>query len=91
MCNKCEHRPVCWKFRTTGGHVNACKDHKEVRSGANISQNNPVDEFICSECGVMLDDFRRIVLDDDGERFYCEVEFQFCPLCGADVRGADID
>lgn len=33
MCNKCEHRAVCWKCRATGGHVNSCKDFKkeEVR------------------------------------------------------------
>lgn len=29
MCNKCEHRTVCWKYRATGGHVNNCKDFKK--------------------------------------------------------------
>lgn len=52
----------------------------------NASDNNPIDEFICSECGFMIEDFSEKRIDeDDGEVTYHEFEFRYCPNCGAKV------
>lgn len=46
----------------------------------NIAEENPVDEFVCSKCGIHLYDWIR-VRDED----YYEYEFKYCPNCGAKV------
>ena len=47
-------------------------DVAPVVHGKNITEINPVDEFICSECGVMFEDVGRCVVDNDGEKLYYE-------------------
>lgn len=52
--------------------------------GRNVTKKHPVDEFICSECGIVLVDYERLEIDkDDGDENYYEYEFRFCPNCGA--------
>lgn len=58
---------------------------KEVKYGNNITSMNPVDEFICSECGFTCEDLSGY---DKEEDIYYEYEPKFCPECGADMRGA---
>ena len=62
---------------------------RKVRHGEN--RNNEYagcDQFICSNCGIELQGWDRIVragfepLDE-----IWEFEFNFCPNCGADMRG----
>ena len=61
---------------------------EEVKQGENVSDMNPVDEFICSECGLVCKDNSRYEYDEDGEYWSCiEFEFRYCPRCGADMRG----
>ena len=56
----------------------------------NMSDKNPVDEFVCSKCGFMTDDFHRLVIDeDDGEHIYYEYEIKYCPNCGAKVKSLE--
>ena len=46
------------------------------------------DQFVCSECGIELQDWHRVERDaDDGDITYYEYEFKYCPNCGADMRG----
>ena len=53
----------------------------------NISDKNPVDEFKCSKCGFMAEDFHRLVIDeDDGEHINYEYIIKYCPNCGAKVE-----
>lgn len=53
----------------------------------NISDKNPVDEFKCSKCGFMTEDFHRLVIDeDDGEHINYEYIIKYCPNCGAKVE-----
>lgn len=52
----------------------------------NITDKNPVDEFVCSSCGFIIDDFSRVKVDDDGEVFHYEYEIKYCPNCGAKVE-----
>lgn len=59
-------------------------DVAEVKHGRNITEINPVGEFICSECGFMCEDLTEKVYDDEGDYFYYrEYEFNYCPKCGA--------
>ena len=41
------------------------------------------DQFVCSNCGIELQDWRRVERDEDGDITYHEYEFRFCPNCGA--------
>ena len=41
------------------------------------------DQFVCSNCGIELQDWRRVERDEDGDTTYHEYEFRFCPNCGA--------
>lgn len=44
------------------------------------------DQFVCSNCGIELQDWNRVERDeDDGDITYREYEFDFCPSCGCKV------
>lgn len=63
-------------------------DIEEVKHGENIGTLHPVDEFICSECGIVLEGWTKVVTDeDDGEMYFYEYEFKYCPNCGAKMDG----
>lgn len=49
------------------------------------------DQFVCSACGIELQDWHRVERDmDDGEVSYHEYTFRFCPNCGRRiVEGAE--
>ena len=65
-------------------------DVRPVVHGKNIGKDyNEVDQFVCSECGVELQEWLRVERDEDtGEETYHEYCFNFCPNCGADMREA---
>lgn len=45
------------------------------------------DEFICSECGIHLIDWRKVDVEyDDGTEWYGEYSFKYCPNCGRKVE-----
>lgn len=63
-------------------------DAAPVVHGRNISKQNPVDEFICSECGLVCRDICRYEYDEDAEDWSClEWTFSYCPRCGAKIDG----
>lgn len=42
-----------------------------------------VDQFVCSKCGIEIQDWHRVERDmDDGEVSYHEYAFRYCPHCG---------
>lgn len=52
----------------------------------NLTEYNPVDEFICSECGFRTEYFSETRVDrDDGDITYHLFEIKYCPNCGAKV------
>ena len=58
-----------------------------LQVGENITENNPVDEFVCSECGIILEDWSKVEIDeDDGERTNHEYAFRYCPNCGKPMK-----
>lgn len=48
--------------------------------GKNMTQMHASDEFICSVCGVVIQDMARYSPEDE---MYYEYEPNFCPNCGA--------
>ena len=47
------------------------------------------DQFVCSNCGIELQDWHRVERDEDGDVTYHEYEFHFCPNCGAKMDGEE--
>ena len=89
-CKDCIHIGVCVmsQLRETCLGFKNKADYVEVKHGENIGEVHPVDEFVCSECGIVLEGWTRVVTDeDDGELFYYEYEFKYCPNCGAKMDG----
>ena len=57
---------------------NTCKNENNVYTAC--------DQFVCSNCGIELQDWHRVERDeDDGDIAYLEYEFNFCPSCGCKV------
>ena len=56
-----------------------------VRHGTNIGEDYAdCDQFICSNCGIELQDWVRVERNlDDGEITHHEYTFRYCPNCGA--------
>lgn len=53
----------------------------------NVSDCHPVDEFICSNCNLIMRDCCRYEIDEDadGDESCFEFAFRYCPRCGAKV------
>lgn len=65
--------------------------YRKLGECENIGTVHPVDEFKCSVCGITLEGWTRVVTDeDDGELYYYEYEFRYCPNCGARMKGGDV-
>lgn len=63
------------------------KGYRKQNVCENIIEQNHVDEFQCSECGIVLCDWTEEKTDvEDGDKTYHEYEFKFCPNCGAKVK-----
>ena len=45
------------------------------------------DQFICSRCGIHLQNWVRVEIDeDDGDETHHEYSLRYCPNCGARVK-----
>ena len=61
--------------------------YRKQSEGENITENHPVDEFICEKCGFITRDCCRYEIDeDDGDEICYEFAFRFCPRCGMKVK-----
>lgn len=61
-------------------------DAKPVVRGANIAtEYAECDQFICSKCGIHLQDWN-LIEDDYEDGIVHEFVFNFCPNCGVDIR-----
>lgn len=46
-----------------------------------------VDQFVCSECGIELQDWDRVERDEDnGEESFYEYTLKYCPNCGRRIE-----
>lgn len=67
-------------------------DVVERKTGKNVAiEYDDCDQFVCSECGIELQDWRRVEHDEDGLEVYHEYRLRFCPNCGMKIKGGDDD
>lgn len=61
---------------------------QEPKTGHNCNEDYAdCDQFVCSECGIELQDWHRVERDeDDGDISYHDHVFRFCPNCGAKMQ-----
>lgn len=45
------------------------------------------DEFVCSACGIHLESWVKVDIEDTDEWEFSEYEFKYCPNCGARLEG----
>lgn len=52
----------------------------------NVSEFNIVDRFTCEKCGISLEDYVRVIYDEEtDDTTYHEYIFNYCPNCGRKV------
>lgn len=104
MCDNCTHKPVCSIYRATGGKKQ-CEHHKEEREGKWVLEaHNEGTNFRwnvtaeCSECHAekkeiyagffpgFPDNLAEQVILNSAQSVKLS---NFCPNCGADMRGAE--
>ena len=52
----------------------------------NESEYDSIDEFKCSNCGIVLSEYQQIEVDeDDGERYFYDYRPKYCPNCGRKI------
>lgn len=51
----------------------------------NVGVYHPVDDFVCSHCGIHLQEWIRYVDDGDSYEIAMEYEFRYCPNCGREI------
>lgn len=105
-CKDCVHYECCSTFESLAIRIILCgenadkrcgifknrADFAEVKHGYNATDMHPVDEFVCSVCGFICQDYTEMVYDEDGEyTYYRECEFKYCPNCGAIMDGCEAD
>ena len=63
----------------------------EKRTCRNIAEDYAdVDQFVCSECGIELQDWDRVERDEDtGEESFHEYTLKYCPNCGRRIEYDD--
>ena len=47
------------------------------------------DQFVCSNCGIELQDWLKVERDEDGDITFHGYEFKYCPNCGARIGGEE--
>lgn len=58
----------------------------DEKTCTNLSEFDSIDEFECSNCGIVLSEYQRIEIDeDDGERFFYDYRPKYCPNCGRKI------
>lgn len=58
----------------------------DEKTCTNLSEFDSIDEFECSNCGIVLSEYQQIEIDeDDGERFFYDYRPKYCPNCGSKI------
>lgn len=53
----------------------------------NLSEYDTIDEFECSNCGIVLGEYQEIEIDeDDGDRCTYQYRLRYCPNCGRKIK-----
>lgn len=58
----------------------------DEKTCTNLSEFDSIDEFECSNCGIVLSEYQQIEIDeDDGKRFFYDYRPKYCPNCGRKI------
>lgn len=58
----------------------------DEKTCTNESEDDSIDEFECSNCGIILSEYQQIEIDeDDGERYFYDYRPKYCPNCGRKI------
>ena len=81
---------VGWQSHNVVAWMPLPKPYNSETGGGKCHNVNPdyadCDQFVCSNCGIELQDWHRVERDeDDGDITYHEYEFKYCPNCGAKI------
>lgn len=58
----------------------------DEKTCTNESEYDSIDEFQCSNCGIILSEYQQIECDeDDGERYFYDYRPKYCPNCGRKI------
>lgn len=58
----------------------------DEKTCTNLSEYDSIDEFECSNCGIVLAEYQEIKVDeDDGERYFYDYRPKYCPNCGRKI------
>lgn len=72
--------------------MSRAKAEEPIRYVKNIGTDySEVDQFVCSECGIELQNWHRVEHDDDGEETYHEYRLRYCPNCGGRIVEEDAE
>lgn len=52
----------------------------------NLSEYDTIDEFECSNCGIVLGEYQEIETDEDfGDKYTYQYRLRYCPNCGRKI------
>lgn len=77
-------------FKPKGGLKNMA-DIKPLTCTNDAKDYAEFDQFVCSRCGIHLEDWKLIDESDIDNGITHDYVFKFCPNCGARVKGADME
>ena len=88
--NKCVSdvlfKNVTWENSPIQFRDNEVLTHKERECHNENHDYAECDQFVCSNCGIELQDWHKVERDeDDGDITYHQYEFKYCPNCGARI------
>lgn len=66
---------------------NLIKEHFDEKTCTNESEYNLVDGFECSNCGIIIENYNEIEIDEDYPEDRCMKEYapRYCPNCGRKI------
>ena len=86
------HEPINCAFRAFDNEdcptvtvlKNLIKEHFDEKTCTNESEYNLVDGFECSNCGIIIENYSEIEIDEDYPEDRCMKEYapRYCPNCG---------
>ncbi len=81
-CSKCDFNGNCIE-----GKIKWLKQpYKKLIYKLSQFEFDLIDEFECSNCGIVLSEYQQIEIDeDDGERFFYDYRPKYCPNCGRKI------
>lgn len=95
-CAKCIHAAVCETAKACGGYVSGCKHFKEQKKGMCNFCKKPI--YIKAVQNTMpilapmtrAEELRQELINLTG-KVYLQLQNKYCPICGADMRGAEYE